>query len=155
MADTQADTSTAAQSGTTKGTFGLIKDEAANLKSTAADAARNAATTGKDKAAGALGEVAKLVDDAARQLDERLGANVGDYARRASSTVTGLSTSLQDKDLDELIEDGKELIRRNPAVAIGVAAAAGFLLTRLIKLGNEAEGPSSSYDYDREREADR
>jgi ElaB/YqjD/DUF883 family membrane-anchored ribosome-binding protein len=128
--------SSASSESAATGTFAKVKAQAAGMVDEAAEAARNAATTGKDKAADALGGLSKLADDAARAVDERLGGNYGDYARRASSSVSDFATSLQNKDVDAIIEDTKAFVRKSPVVAIGAAAAVGFLLTRLIKIGS-------------------
>jgi ElaB/YqjD/DUF883 family membrane-anchored ribosome-binding protein len=116
------------------GTFAKVKAQAAGLVDEAAEAARNAATTGKDKAA--LGGLSKLANDAAKAVDERLGGNYGDYARRASSSVSDFATSLQSKDVDAIVADTKAFVRKSPVIAIGAAAAVGFLLTRLVKIGS-------------------
>lgn len=112
-----------------------LKDEARNLAGTAKTAALNAANTGKDKAATALEDLVRMIDDAARTIDDKVGGKAGEYARSASTAASDLSQSLKDKNVDELVDDVKELIRKNPGVAVGAAAAAGFLLTRLLKLG--------------------
>ena len=125
-----ADAVSAAKDGVSK-----LKSEAANLASEAGDAARKAATTGKAKAAEALGGVAKLADDAARTVDERLGETYGDYARKASTAVSNVANALQSKDIDALVADTRAFVKKSPVVAIGAAAAVGFLLTRLIKIG--------------------
>ncbi|MFM9978606.1 MAG: hypothetical protein ACKVOP_11260 [Sphingomonadaceae bacterium] len=119
----------------TKTTVERVKEQAATLVSEAGDVARKAANTGKDKAVEALDGVAKLADDAAKAVDQHLGGNYGDYARKASANVHSAAQTLQTKEIDELIEDTKTFVRKNPAIAIGAAAAVGFLLTRLLKVG--------------------
>jgi ElaB/YqjD/DUF883 family membrane-anchored ribosome-binding protein len=117
-------------------TFAKVKAQAAGFVDEAAEVARNAATQGKDKAADALSGLSKLADDAAKAVDDRLGGNYGDYARRASSSVSDFATALQGKDVDAIIADTKAFVRKSPVVAIGAAAAVGFLLTRLMKIGS-------------------
>jgi ElaB/YqjD/DUF883 family membrane-anchored ribosome-binding protein len=128
--------SSASSDSAATGTFAKVKAQAAGLVDEAAEAARSAATTGKDKAADALDGLSKLADDAAKAVDDRLGGNYGDYARRASTSVSDFATSLQNKDVDAIIEDTKAFVRKSPVVAIGAAAAVGFLLTRLVKIGS-------------------
>lgn len=121
---------------TPTGTFAKVKAQAATLVDEATEAARSAASQGKDKAAGALDGLSKLAGDAAKAVDDRLGGNYGDYARRASASVSDFATSLQGKDVDDIIADTKAFVRKSPVVAIGAAAAVGFLLTRLVKIGS-------------------
>lgn len=113
-------------------------NRAAELKSQAADKARDYAEEGKTRAASGLESVAKMIGDSAAQIDEKLGDAYGDYARRAADAVSGFSGSLREKDVDELVGEARDLVRRSPALAIGAAAAAGFVIARLIKAGSEA-----------------
>ncbi len=110
-----------------------LKADASNLAGQASTKAREAATKGKDKAAEAVGSLAKLLEDSAGTVDTKFGKQYGDYARSAASTVAGLATSLDKKDLDELAAATKDLVKKNPAVSVGAAAVIGFVLARLLK----------------------
>ena len=112
-----------------------LKDEAGKLTQTGIDKAKSYAVDGKDKAGGALDEFAKLMNDAAGSVDEKLGAQYGDYARSAANSLTGFAETLRNKDVDDLLADAKDLVKKSPAVAIGTAAAVGFVLARLVKTG--------------------
>lgn len=115
-----------------------LKDEAGKLTQTGLDKAKSYAVDGKDRASGALDEFAKLMTDAAGSVDEKLGAQYGDYARSAADSLAGISETLRNKDVDELLADARELVKKSPAVAIGTAAAVGFVLARLVKTGLDA-----------------
>ena len=52
--------------------------------------------------------------------------------------MQGISASVRDKDIDELLDDARALVRKSPAVAIGAAATLGFVLARLISAGIDA-----------------
>lgn len=112
-----------------------IKDEASSLGAKAAESARTAADSGKAKAAGALGHVSKIITDSAGQIDAKFGPSYGDYARKAASAIDGLAGQLDAKAVDDLVEDARGFVKRNPAIAIGAAAALGFVLTRVVKAG--------------------
>lgn len=114
-----------------------IKTEASKLGGQAADKARSLAGDGKAKASGALNEFAKMMEDAAGQVDDKLGAQYGQYARSAAQSLGGFASQLDAKDIDELLEDVRGLVRKSPAVAIGTAAALGFVLARVVKAGVE------------------
>lgn len=109
----------------------------------ATDKARDYATQGKDKASGALDEVARLISDNAAQIDDKIGAQYGDYVRRAADGVSAAADHLRGKDVDELVEDARTAIRQSPALALGAAAAAGFFLARIIKSGSDALAESA------------
>lgn len=114
---------------------GRVRREAATLRDQAGDKARTLAEDGKGRASGALDGLAELLEDAAGQIDEKLGAQYGGYARQAADTVSGFASSLRDRDVDDLIEDARLYVRKSPAVAIGAAAAIGFVLARVVKSG--------------------
>ncbi len=116
-----------------------LRDQASNLFGQAGDKVRSAATTGKNQASGAMGDMAAMVEDVAKTLDEKVGAQYGDYARKAASAVAGVADTLQSKDVDQLLDDARDFVRKKPAIAIGAAAAVGFVLTRLIKAGTDDE----------------
>ena len=115
--------------------FDKIRSGREKLSSQAADKTRGLVTQGLEKSAEALANVGKLVGDTADGLDERLGAEYGDYARRAATAIDDAANSLASKDADELIDDTREFVRKSPGVALAGAAIVGFALARLIKSG--------------------
>lgn len=115
-----------------------FKEEAGKLTGQSLDKAKAYAVDGKDRAGGALEEFAKLLTDAAGTVDEKLGAQYGDYARSAANSLSGFGENLRSKDIDDLLADAKDLVKKSPAVAIGTAAAVGFVLARLVKSGLDA-----------------
>jgi ElaB/YqjD/DUF883 family membrane-anchored ribosome-binding protein len=112
-----------------------IKAEASKLGGQAAEKARGFAGEGKAKASGAINEFARLMEDAAGQVDEKIGAQYGQYARSAAQSLGGFADQIDAKDVDELLEDVRGFVRKSPAIAIGTAAALGFVLARVIKAG--------------------
>lgn len=111
------------------------KVDVQSLKAQATEKVRDAASQGKDKASDALDQVSRLVSETADTVDDRLGPQYGNYVRKAGEALDGLNDSLRGKQVDELFDDARDLVRRSPAVAIGAAAAIGFLLVRLVKSG--------------------
>ena len=71
-------------------------------------------------------------------LDERLGEEYGRYARSAAQGISSFADSLRSKEVDDLITDATALVKRSPVIAVGAAAAVGFVLARLIKSGVDA-----------------
>lgn len=113
-----------------------IGDEVSRLYAQAGDRARDVANQGKHRAAGGLDSLAKIIEDSATEVDDRLGKQYGDYARSAAQTVASLAGTLDEKDLDELVTATREFVRKSPAVAIGSAAVVGFMLARLLRSRN-------------------
>jgi hypothetical protein len=123
-----------------------VSEAAAGLKDQATERARDIATQGKDKATAALDSVTRLVDEAAGTIDTKVGEQYGAYARRAAEAVQGFTATLRSKEVDELLRDARDAVKKNPAIAIGAAAALGFFLARVMKAGSapaEAEEPAS------------
>lgn len=121
-----------------------IRSGREKLSSQAADKTRGLVSQGLEKSAEALANVGKLVGDTADGLDERLGAEYGDYARRAATAIDDAANSLASKDADELIDDTREFVRKSPGVALAGAAIVGFALARLIKSGLARDDDANS-----------
>ena len=115
-----------------------LTEAGGKLGQQASERVRSFAEMGKERAGGALDQLAQMLTDAAGQVDGKLGAQYGQYARTAAEQVQGFSASVRDKNLDELLDDAREVVRKSPAVAIGAAAAIGFVLARLVQSGIDA-----------------
>ena len=94
---------------------------------------RELAVEGKVKAGEGLRSLSRLVSDNAYQVDEKLGAKYGDYARSASQSLDGYAAKLDEKSVDDLVEDGREFVRKSPGKALGIAALVGFMFSRLFR----------------------
>lgn len=121
----------------TKLSVAKVKEQASALGSEALDSARKAATQGKDMAAEALDELSKLAASAATVVDERVGTQYGDYARKAASTVSSAATSLNNKAVDDIVADTTAFVRQRPAIAIGALAAVGVFLAAILRGGSK------------------
>lgn len=115
-----------------------LKDEASKLGTQAADRARAFAGENKERATNALDEVAKMFEGAALDVDARLGEQYGKYARSAAQGISNFAESLRGKEVDDLFNDATELVKKSPVIAVGAAAAVGFVVARLIKSGVHA-----------------
>lgn len=113
--------------------------------SQAGDRARGIVTQGLERTSEALANVSKMVGDTASGIEERLGPEYGDYARRAAGALENVANTIAEKDPDELIEDTRTFVRNSPGIALASAAVVGFVFARLIKSGI---GPASDDDDD-------
>jgi ElaB/YqjD/DUF883 family membrane-anchored ribosome-binding protein len=135
---TSTDTAAAENTGSTSdagSTTEKFKNQIATLKTQAGDKARDYAGKGLGHATDALDEAAKFLQDTAKTVEEKLGPQVGRYGLSAADSVASLADQLRDKDLDELLDDARELVRKSPGIAIGAAVGLGFVLARLAKAG--------------------
>jgi ElaB/YqjD/DUF883 family membrane-anchored ribosome-binding protein len=109
------------------------------LAGQAGDRARGLVGQGLERTAEALANVSKMVGDTAGGIEERLGPEYGDYARRAAGAIENVANTIAEKDPDELLEDTRNFVRNSPGVALAGAAVVGFVVARLIKSGLATE----------------
>ena len=112
-----------------------VRSGADKLSNQAGEKARGLVGQGLERSAEALANVSKLVGDTAPGIEERLGAEYGDYARRAASAIENTANAIAEKNPDELIEDTRNFVRNSPGLALAGAAVVGFVLARLLKTG--------------------
>ena len=121
--------------------LGKVREGRGKLAGQAADKTRGLVGQGLERSSEALANVSRLVGDTASGLDERLGEEYGDYARKAATAIDDVANSLASKDPDQLIEDTRNFVRKSPGVALAGAAIVGFALARLVKSGlDDARG---------------
>nr|WP_295370186.1 hypothetical protein [uncultured Sphingosinicella sp.] len=142
--------SSGGSSGATGKIAGQVREQVQGLKSQATDKVRQYADQGKERADSVLDNFNQVVQDAARSVDERLGAEYGQYAHRAADAVSSLAEGLRAKSVDDLLNDSRDVIRKSPGLAIGAAALIGFALTRVVKAGIPSDDNDVDFTPDRQ-----
>ena len=142
MSDDTGGTAMTGNEASDGGVRGQLRQGVSNLKDQAGGRIRDFADDGKTRVSEALDEFSRIVEEAAESIEERLGGQYSPIARRAAETVSSLATTLRDRDVDELYDDARGFVRRSPALAVGVAAALGFVAVRLVKAGLPEEKES-------------
>lgn len=109
--------------------------------------AREAVEAGKERTRSFLEEqkatLASQVDDLAGMLRRAVRDQAGEggastrLAERAADGMQRLAESLHQRDLRQLVHGCEEFARRSPAMFVGGAMTAGFLLTRFLKSSRE------------------
>ena len=122
-----------------------VKSGTDKLSGQAADKARGFVGQGLERSSDAIANVSKMIGETASGIDERLGSEYGDYARKAATSLDDVATKLAAKSPDELIDDTRNFVRKSPGVALAGAAIVGFALARLVKSGLD-RGPSDRDD---------
>jgi ElaB/YqjD/DUF883 family membrane-anchored ribosome-binding protein len=112
---------------------GQVRTRGDDWTSEAKTKATELAHEGKARATEALSGLGRLVGENAATIDERLGSQYGDYARSASQSLQSTAAKLEQKSVEQLGEDAREMVRKSPAAAVGLAALAGFLLARIFR----------------------
>jgi ElaB/YqjD/DUF883 family membrane-anchored ribosome-binding protein len=93
----------------------------------------------EDARASLVGQVRGL-KDLADLLLETLPAGaepVQKLVGSAAGSIDAIADALAEKSVDELVDDGRELVRAQPAAAVGVAVALGFLAGRMLKAARD------------------
>ncbi len=112
-------------------------EDAKGYSDQAMERAGKMANEGKAKTTEALGGLSKIVSDNASAIDDKFGAKYGDYARGAAKSIQDAADKLDAKDFAELGDDARDMIRKSPGLAIGLAAAAGFMFARMFSGGKD------------------
>jgi ElaB/YqjD/DUF883 family membrane-anchored ribosome-binding protein len=90
----------------------------------------------RDSLVGQVRGLKGLADLVTDNLPES-AAPVGRLVEQAGSSIDAIADALADKSVDALVEDGRALVRSQPAAAVGVAIAIGFLAGRFLKAARD------------------
>jgi uncharacterized protein YjbJ (UPF0337 family) len=112
-----------------------LKEGAASLRDQATGKVRDFAQDGKSRATDMLDEFSQVIDETAQSIDQHLGSDYGEYARRASSVVSDFSRRVREREVEEIYDEVQNVVRKSPVVALSAAAIVGFALVRLVKTG--------------------
>lgn len=119
--------------GMDRGTSGTIRDKTTDLRGQATAKLRGFADNGKEQVVNSLDGLVTAAREIADKLQGGQFGPVGGYATTAADTLEGWVRTVRDKSVDDLVDDGRELVRTQPAIAVGAAVAAGFALSRFLK----------------------
>lgn len=105
--------------------------------------------TSKRSAAEQLQEVAQALDRAGAQLDQSQ-PTLASYTSHLASGVGNFATRLREGSFDELLEDTRQIARRNPALFMAGGVALGIALARFLRASSEnvsSHSYSQAEDY--------
>ena len=97
---------------------------------------------GKTKVTSSLDGFVKTAHDIADKLQASGVGPVANYARRGAAMVTAWSENLDSKSLEDLVDDARSFVHDKPKAAIGLSLIAGFVVSRLFKIGSPSTAPS-------------
>ncbi|MBV8972181.1 MAG: hypothetical protein JO290_07805 [Sphingomonadaceae bacterium] len=87
----------------------------------------------KSQVSSTLNGVADAVRDVAGKLEDGGAAPLAKYVHDAADRVAAWGGTIDDKSVDELLEDTRTLVRTNPALAVALAVAGGFVVSRIVR----------------------
>ena len=130
VTDLPTDTATGNASG---GAVRSLGATAHNVRAQTGETVKHFAEEGKAQVAATLDGLVKAVQEFAERIGPAESTPVARFAHQAADALGGWSSTVNDKSVDELVEAGRTLVRKSPAVALGIAVAAGFALSRFLK----------------------
>ena len=100
----------------------------------------------KERATDTLGSVATAIRQSSQPLRDNNQEMLANYVGQAADRLERFSAQLRDRDLNDLMSEAKQFARRQPAIFVGAAFAAGVLAVRFLK-----SSPGSSRHQSSER----
>lgn len=91
----------------------------------------------KDAAGEELHSVADVMREAAHKFEERQEGGVAAYVEKAAGALDRVSSTLREKNLEELMVEAQDELRKRPAVVLGATAIVGFALGRFLRAGSQ------------------
>lgn len=116
-------------------------------------------STQKNRATDGLGSLANAVRQSSRPLRDNQQDTIAEYVEKAADQIERLSSRLREREVNDLVNDAQQFARRQPALFIGGAFAAGMLAARFLKSSADSAhhgalqryDPGSRASYDRSR----
>jgi hypothetical protein len=89
----------------------------------------------RDTAADQIEALAKGAKSFVSELEDKDTLGMSDYLTDMAESMSGLAGNLRGKSAEQLLHDGVDLARSNPALFIAGSIALGFGLSRFLKAG--------------------
>ncbi|VVN47012.1 hypothetical protein PS662_05958 [Pseudomonas fluorescens] len=99
----------------------------------------------RDTAADQIEALAKGAKSMVSELESKDTLGMSDYLADMAESMSGLAGNLRGKSAEQLLHDGADLARNNPALFIAGSIALGFGLSRFLKAGS---APASTASHD-------
>ncbi len=90
-------------------------------------------TDQKNKTSGVMEDLAGVLQDSARQLQNKEHPSTARFLQRSAEKISRLSSSLRERDVETLFFEMRNYANRRPAIWFTGAVVGGFFLTRLLK----------------------
>lgn len=92
-----------------------------------------------------VGGLASILHNTADQLGEQQQESLARYAHSFAGSLDHMAGVIRDKDIGTLFGHVQDFARRQPALFIGGAVVAGFLLARFLKSSDKRNHPDSGH----------
>jgi hypothetical protein len=112
---------------------GEVKSSARQASREAKQQAAETLDENRERAADELDKIAHAARAAASDLEDQEQEGLSDYVADMAQGIGSFANSLRRKNMDELLQEAREVARRNPALFIAGSIAVGFGLSRFAK----------------------
>lgn len=131
-----ADTSSAtSQSGAATGVIGQLKSQTSRLADLGISKAAEFADGQRQSGVETADTVAEIIREFADAIGDKFGAPAGGVVNRGGDAVAAFARGLEDRSVEDLVEQGRSSIVRHPGAAIAAASVVGFVAGRIVKGG--------------------
>jgi hypothetical protein len=100
----------------------------------------------KRNAADQIEQVASVIGRAGSELNDGQ-PRLANYANQAADRVNALASRLREASIEDLLEDTRDLARRNPGLFILGGVALGIVVSRFLKASASNVGSGEDWDY--------
>jgi len=104
----------------------------------------------KQRATEGLGSIAQAIRSTSQQLRDSGQEKTADYVTRAADQLESWSNTLNQRDLEDLLQEVQRFARRQPALFIGTAFGVGLLAARFLKSSGSAGTSAYGQEFGRE-----
>jgi hypothetical protein len=112
---------------------GQVQEQAGQVIEQARQQATQQLSSQKERAVGTLGTLASVLHDAGRQARDQDEATIGQWIDMVADQIESASGSIRDQDFNQLVMNTGQFARKQPALFLAAAFAAGFVAARLLK----------------------
>ena len=117
------------------------------------DRATSQVSLQKETATKGLGSIAQAARQTTQQLREQQHDTIAEYVEKAADRLEKFSSDLNSRSVTDLMSDVQQFARRQPALFVGAAFAAGLLGARFLKSSNSSgAGAWRGYGYPTRRD---
>ena len=106
------------------------------------DAAESLVEEQKERMAAAVQGVADMLRRTADTLERENNATAAHYAGRVAAQIDRFSTAVREREIGEMVASTEDFARRQPALFIAGAVAAGFVIGRLLARPTRRDFPA-------------
>ena len=128
-----------------------VKADASEVVDKAKSIGREQLEAGKRTAANQAEKVANVIEQAASQLKKNNLRSLADYTSEIGATIKNFSDGLQNRTVDDLVTDIRDMARRNPTAFILGSVVIGIGISRFFKASGERQQQSYKDNHSKNR----